>query len=75
MSNLFISHSSRDNAAAKGFQARLEEQGHRAVVALGSDTYIASQWCFAPAPPITSEMRRDQESSGLESGRLSMEPR
>ena len=77
MSNLFISHSSRDNAAAKELQARLEEQGHRsvfldldpeagiqagvswertlytklracrAVVALCSETYLASQWCFA----------------------------
>jgi hypothetical protein len=77
MSNLFISHSSRDNAAAKELQARLEEQGHRsmfldldpeagiqagvswertlytklracrAVVALCSDSYLASQWCFA----------------------------
>jgi len=106
MSNLFISHSSRDNAAAKELQASLEEQGHRsvffdldpetgiqasvswertlfytkvracrAVVALCSDSYLASQWGFAPAPPITSEMRRDQESLGLESGRLSAEPR
>jgi len=30
---------------------------------------------FAPAPPITSERRRDQESLGLESGQLSTEPR
>lgn len=77
MSNLFISHSSRDNAAAKELQSRLEEQGHRsifldldpevgiqagvswertlytklracrAVVALCSDSYLNSQWCFA----------------------------
>ncbi len=31
MSNLFISHSSRDNAAAKELQARLEEQSHHSV--------------------------------------------
>ena len=73
MSKLFISHSSRDNAAAKELQARLEEQGHhsvfldldpetgiqagvswertlytklrscRAVVALCSDSYLASR--------------------------------
>ena len=77
MSNLFISHSSHDNAAARALQARLAEQGHhsvfldldpatgiqagvswertlytklracRAVVALCSDSYLASQWCFA----------------------------
>ena len=77
MSNLFISHSSHDNAAAKDLQARLAKQGHhsvfldldpaagiqagvswertlytklracRAVVALCSDRYLASQWCFA----------------------------
>ncbi len=77
MSNLFISHSSRDNTAAKELQSMLEEQGHRsifldfdpevgikagaswertlytklracrAVVALCSDSYLNSQWCFA----------------------------
>ena len=77
MSNLFISHSSRDNDAAKELQARLEEKGHRsvfldfdpdkgiqagvswertlytklrscrAVVALCSESYLDSQWCFA----------------------------
>ena len=31
MSNLFISHSSRDNQAAKALQARLADQGHRSV--------------------------------------------
>lgn len=77
MSNLFISHSSADHAAALQLRTRLEEQGHhsvfldfdptlgiqagvswertlytklracRAVVALCSDRYLASQWCFA----------------------------
>ena len=77
MSTLFISHSSRDGAAALALQAELEKQGHRsvfldldpekgiqagvswertlyaklracrAVVALCSDAYLASQWCFA----------------------------
>ena len=77
MSNLFISHSSHDAAAALELQARLAEQGHysvfldldphagiqagvswertlytklracQAVVALCSDSYLASQWCFA----------------------------
>ncbi|MGD9367258.1 MAG: TIR domain-containing protein [Desulfobacteraceae bacterium] len=76
MSNIFISHSSRDKPAVADLQARLEEQGHhsvfldldpemgipagvswertlytklracRAVVALCSDRYLASQWCF-----------------------------
>ena len=32
MSELFISHSSRDNAAASELQARLEKQGHRSVL-------------------------------------------
>ncbi|MES2719034.1 MAG: TIR domain-containing protein [Pseudomonadota bacterium] len=77
MSDLFISHSSHDNAAAQALQAQLAAQGHRsvfldfdpqagiqagvswertlytklracrAVVALCSDHYLASQWCFA----------------------------
>lgn len=77
MSNLFISHSSHDAAAALELQARLAGQGHysvfldldphagiqagvswertlytklracQAVVALCSDSYLASQWCFA----------------------------
>ena len=77
MSNLFISHSSRDNEAAAELQRRLQEKGHesvfldfdpeqgipagtswertlytklrscRAVVALCSENYLASQWCFA----------------------------
>ena len=77
MSTLFISHSSKDGAAAWDVQARLEEQGHRslfldfdpekgipagtswertlyaklrackAVIALCSDHYLDSQWCFA----------------------------
>lgn len=77
MSSLFISHSSRDKAAATVLQAQLAAQGHhsvfldfdpdvgiqagvswertlytklracRAVVALCSDSYLASQWCFA----------------------------
>jgi WD40 repeat protein len=77
MSNLFISHSSRDNQAAKDLQGRLAGKGHRsvfldldpeagiqagvswertlytklracrAVVALCSDSYLRSQWCFA----------------------------
>ena len=77
VSNLFVSHSSADHAAALALRARFEEQGHhsvfldfdptlgiqagvswertlytklrscRAVVALCSDRYLASQWCFA----------------------------
>jgi WD40 repeat protein len=77
VSTLFISHSSRDEAAARELKARLEAQGHRsvfldfdpdrgiqsgtswertlytklracrAVVALCSDHYLASHWCFA----------------------------
>ncbi len=77
MSTLFISHSSKDNSAAKHICAKLLAEGHqsifldfdpdigiqagvswertlytklrscRAVIALCSDNYIASQWCFA----------------------------
>jgi WD40 repeat protein len=77
MSNLFISHSSRDTEAAQELKDLLAEQGHRsvfldmdpeagiqagvswertlytklracrAVIALCSDHYLASQWCFA----------------------------
>lgn len=77
MSTLFISHSSRDNAAAAEMRERLAKIGHksvfldldpeaglkagvswertlyaklracRAVIALCSDSYLSSHWCFA----------------------------
>ena len=77
MSTIFISHSSRDNAAAKELESRLSRQGHhsvfldldpekgivagasweqtlyrklracRSVIALVSDNYLSSRWCFA----------------------------
>ncbi len=77
MSAIFISHSSRDNAAALELKTRLDAQGHRsvfldldpekgiqagvswertlytklracrAVVVLCTESYLASQWCFA----------------------------
>lgn len=77
MSTIFISHSSKDNEAAKALNVQLEREGHtcvfldidpemgiiagkswertlyrklracRAVIALCTDNYLSSHWCFA----------------------------
>ncbi len=77
MSTIFISHSSKDNEAAKALNVLLEREGHtcvfldldpekgiiagkswertlyrklracRAVIALCTDDYLSSHWCFA----------------------------